>query len=114
MAQEKIIKPIEVNDENFEKEVIEKSENIPVVVDFWAEWCMPCQKLKPMLEKIEEEYKGRFVLAKINIDNGKEMAEKYGVMSIPSVKMFKKGNVTAEFTGSLPEPSVRKWIEKNL
>ena len=105
---------IDVNDNNFNELVIEQSKKIPVVVDFWASWCMPCLMLGPILEKLAEEYKGNFVLAKLNVDEARLTSQKYGVMSIPSVKMFKDGKVVDEFTGAVPEPVVRSWLDKNL
>ncbi len=103
-----------VNDSNFEKEVLEKSKEIPVVVDFWAEWCGPCKILKPMLEEIEKEYNEKFILAKANVDDCKEMAEEYGVRGIPAVKLFKDGNVIDEFVGAIPEQAIKDFIDKNL
>ena len=105
---------IEVQDDNFEKQVIQKSEKTPVLVDFWASWCMPCQILGPVLEKIAEEYKGKFILAKANVDENRENAGKYGVMSIPSVKLFKNGKIVNEFVGAMPEDAVKFWLEENL
>lgn len=105
---------IEVDDANFAEEVVEQSRSIPVVVDFWAEWCMPCLMLGPILEKIAGEYKGGFILAKMNVDRSPVMSMQYGINNIPAVKMFRDGKVNDEFIGALPESSVRSWIEKNL
>ena len=105
---------INVNDENFEKEVIEKSKTVPVVVDFWASWCAPCLMLSPILEKIAREYENKFILAKVNVDESKEKATQFGVMGIPSVKLFKNGDIVDEFTGVMPEESVKGWLDKNL
>jgi len=105
---------IEVNDNNFQEKVIEQSKNLPVVVDFWAQWCSPCLMLSPVLEKLVKEYNGKFVLAKSNIDEARNVAMQYRIMSIPSVKMFKKGKVIDGFVGVLPEPSVKEWLNKNL
>ena len=107
---------IDVTDADFNKNVIEKSKELPVVVDFWAEWCHPCKVLKPVLEKLagSEEYKGKFVLAKVNVEQAPDASEKFGISSIPNVKMFKDGKVTAEFSGSLPENKVKEWLDKNL
>ena len=105
---------IEVNDNNFEKEVIEKSKSVPVAVDFWAEWCMPCKSLGPVLEKLTKEFNGKFILAKANVDNVKLKANEYKIRSIPNVKLFKDGKVVDEFVGSLPEGEVKSWLEKNL
>ena len=105
---------IEVNDSNFQEKVIEQSAKIPVVVDFWAQWCMPCLVLSPTLERLAKEYDGKFILAKANVDETKVAAQKYEIMSIPNVKMFKNGKIVDEFVGSLPEPMVKEWLNKNI
>ena len=105
---------INVIDQNFEKEVIEKSKEIPVVVDFWAEWCRPCLMLSPTLEKFAEEYNKKFVLVKVNVDQAPQASKEYAIMSIPNVKMFKDGKVVDEFIGVMPEDSVKQWLDKNL
>jgi len=107
-------KTIKITTENFEQEVIEKSNEVPVVVDFWAPWCSPCIMLGPIIEKLAEEYNGKFILAKLNVDENPEISAKYRVMSIPSVKIFKNGEVSDEFIGLLPEDSIREWLDKNL
>jgi len=105
---------LDVTDQDFKEKVIEKSEEILVVVDFWATWCPPCIILSPILEKLAEEQKGKFVLIKVNVDQAPKTSREYGIMSIPSVKMFKQGKLTDEFLGAMPEPNVREWINKNL
>ena len=105
---------IEVNDSNFEEEVIEKSKEIPVVVDFWAQWCRPCLMLGPILEKLAKENKGKFILAKVNVDEAPLSSQKYGIMSIPNVKLFKDGKIVDEFVGAYPETFVKEWLKKNL
>lgn len=105
---------MDITDNEFEIEVIEKSKQIPVVVDFWAPWCSPCLMLSPSLEKFEEKYEGKFILAKVNVDENKEQATKYGVMGIPNVKLFKNGKLVDEFVGVMPEHEIKNWLGKNL
>jgi len=105
---------MEVNDNNFEKEVIEKSKKIPVVVDFWATWCMPCSILGPILEKLAKKYNGKFILAKVDIDQNPRMSSKYRISAVPAVKFFKNGVAVDEFIGVLPENSIKEWLDKNL
>ena len=105
---------IDVNDANFQIEVIEKSKTTPVLVDFWAEWCGPCVSLKPILEKIAKEYDGKFILAKAATDNNENAATKYGIMSIPAVKLFKDGEVIDEFVGVQPEATIKQWLDQKL
>lgn len=105
---------IEVNELNFHEKVIEKSKEIPVIVDFWAPWCGPCRMIGPILEKIALEYKGKIILAKLNVDENELLANEYGISSIPSVKLFKNGEVIDEFIGALPESTIKTWIEKAL
>jgi len=105
---------INVTDKDFKENVIEKSKEIPVVVDFWAEWCPPCKMLAPILENIAEEYEGKFILAKVNVDEAKNTSQEYRIMSLPSVKMFKNEKIIDEFAGAIPEDSVKSWVDKNL
>jgi putative thioredoxin len=114
MGVSKMETEIEVNDINFKKEVIEKSKDVPVVVDFWAEWCAPCRMLGPVLEKLAKEYGGKFILAKANVDKAREKATEYGISSIPAVKLFKGGKVVEEFVGALPEKQIKAWLDRNL
>ena len=103
---------IDVSEADFEYQVINYSQRAPVIVDFWAEWCIPCRTLGPILEKLAEESQGVFRLAKVNVDNNKNLAMRYNVHSIPSVKAFKSGIVVAEFSGLQPEPELRAFIRK--
>ena len=105
---------INVTDATFQKDVIERSKSVPVIVDFWAVWCGPCRMISPVLEKIADKYKGKIVLAKLNVDENPVTSRAYGIMSIPSVKMFKNGQVVDEFIGALPESAVESWVRRNL
>ena len=99
---------------HFDRDVLERSRVIPVVVDFWAVWCAPCRMLGPVLDALAAEADGRWELVKCDIDEEPELAASWGVMSIPAVKMFRGGEVTAEFVGALPKEQVRGWLEANL
>lgn len=99
---------------NFEKDVIERSNSIPVLVDFWAEWCAPCRMLGPILEKLAGKYRGQWELAKVNTEEHQQAAQQYGVQSIPNVKLFIDGQVVNEFVGALPEDRIEQWLKKAL
>ncbi len=103
---------LNVDEKSFEKDVIEQSYKTPVVVDFWAPWCGPCQILKPILEKLAKEY--GFVLAKVNTDENQSIAFQYGVSGIPDVRIFVNGKEVDKFVGALPEPQIRQKLEKYI
>ena len=105
---------MDATDYDFKEKVLEKSKDLPVVVDFWASWCMPCRILGPIIEKVAKDYEGKFVLAKVNVDEAPSTSQTYGIRGIPSVKMFKDGEVVDEFTGAMPEEKIKNWIESNL
>ncbi len=102
----------DVDASNFNQIVIETSRKVPVVVDFWAEWCGPCKMLKPILEKLAEEYQGKFILAKINTEQHPDLASQFGIRGIPDVKAFLNGNIADEFSGALPESAVREFLDR--
>ena len=102
----------DVSIEEFEAKVLIPAETVPVVVDFWAPWCEPCKVPKPMLEKLAEEYKGRFILAKVNSDESPELAQHFGVRSIPSVKVLFQGQLVDEFNGAIPESQIRAFLDR--
>jgi putative thioredoxin len=99
---------------NFEKEVVEKSKTIPVLIDFWAPWCQPCKSLSPVLEELARENKGRFVLVTINTDEKGELAQQFGIKSIPAVKLVFEGKIIAEFNGALPKKQIIDFLDKNI
>jgi len=101
---------VDVSESNFEYDVIEYSQNIPVLVDFWAEWCLPCKVLSPLLEKLAGEGQGTFRLAEVDVDRNKNLSIRYGVRTIPTVKAFLKGQVVAEFTGIQSEQRLIEFI----
>lgn len=103
-----------VNTTNFEKEVIQASQEKPVLVDFWAEWCGPCRVLSPLLEKLEKAYNGKWKLVKINTDEEPYLAAQFRVSGIPHCVLFYQGKVVDSFTGALPEAYIRQFLDKHI
>jgi len=104
----------DIDQQDFGREVLQRRGEVPVVVDFWAEWCGPCKVLGPTLEKVAQDLGGAFELVKIDVDANQELAAQFGIKSIPSVIAFKNGKPAAQFMGALPEIQVRQWIENLL
>ena len=99
---------------NFDTEVLEKSRQTLVVVDFWAEWCAPCRVLMPLLQSLAEDYQGKFLLVKVNTDKEQTLAAQWGIRSLPTVKLFKDGKVVDEFLGAQPESVIRTLLDQHM
>ena len=103
-----------VTGDTFEQAVLQRSHDVPVLVDFWADWCNPCRILMPLLAKLADDYKGAFHLAKVDTEDQRELAAAMGIRSLPTVRLFINGQVIDEFAGALPENEIRSFIDKYL
>jgi len=105
---------VDLDPSNFEQIVVKGSLNTPVLVDFWAPWCEPCKSLTPVLEKLAEEYQGKFILAKLNTEEHQGLAAQFGIRSIPTIKLVKDGQIADEFSGALPEQEIREFLDRHI
>jgi len=103
---------VELNDDNFDKEVLQS--DLPVFVDFWAPWCGPCQMIAPLVESLAEEYEGRCKVGKLNVDQNPRTAMRFGIMSIPTLMVFKDGKVVERIVGAVPKEVMEGIIKKVL
>lgn len=105
---------VELTEQNYDQIVAKGSYQVPVLVDFWASWCQPCQMLMPVLAKLADEYAGAFILAKLNTEEQQAIAARFGIRSIPTVKLFRDGIPVDEFMGALPEAQIRQFLDRHL
>jgi thioredoxin 1 len=105
-------KPVEIEEAKFEESVLKAS--LPVLVDFWAPWCGPCRMVAPVVEELAKEYEGKVSFVKVNVDNNQKVAGQYGVMSIPTLILFKDGKPVANIVGFRPKDELKKSLDKAL
>lgn len=103
---------LQLNDSNFNSEVISAKE--PVLVDFWAEWCGPCKRVSPVVDEISKEYQGKIKVAKLNVDEAMNTASKFGIMSIPTLMLFKGGKVVKQVVGVVSKKELKSMIDSNI
>jgi thioredoxin 1 len=101
-----------VTDESFEPEVLKS--DVPVLVDYWAEWCGPCKAVAPVLDEVAKEYSGKLKIAKLNVDENQEIPKKYGIRGIPTLMLFKNGNIEATKVGALSKSQLTAFLDSNI
>jgi thioredoxin 1 len=103
---------LHVNDNNFQAQVISSKE--PILVDFWAQWCGPCKRVSPIVEELCKEYEGKVKIAKANVDEAREVASRFGIMSIPTFMLFKDGKIVRQMVGAVSKNELRAMIDGNI
>jgi thioredoxin 1 len=106
------MKPIEVTDANFKQEVI--GSTVPVLLDFWAEWCGPCKMIAPVVEQLATEYQGKLKVGKVDVDSNQQTAMQFGIRSIPTLLIFKNGKVVDQIVGAVPKAALAEKVSKHL
>jgi thioredoxin 1 len=101
-----------INEESFEPTVLKS--DLPVLVDYWAEWCGPCKALAPLLEELAKEYDGKLKITKVNVDENQQLAKKYNIKAIPTLMLFKEGNVQASKLGMMSKPQLTAFLDSNI
>ena len=106
------MKPVEITDQNFQTEVINSS--VPVLIDFWAVWCGPCRLIAPFVEELAGEYEGKAKIGKLDVDHNPDTAMKYGIRSIPSILVFKNGEVVEQIVGAVPKKQIAQKLDAHV
>jgi thioredoxin 1 len=106
------VRPVEVSDDTFEQEVLQS--NVPVLVDFWAEWCGPCKMVSPLVDRLAEEFDGKLKVAKVNVDDNQALPARYGVRGIPTLMLFKDGDVTATKVGAVSKSHLDEFVRPHV
>jgi len=107
-------KALTFTDDSFEQDVINAEDDKPVLVDFWAEWCGPCKMVGPVVEELASEYEGKAKIGKVDVDSNPETSTKYGIRSIPSLLIFKNGEVVDQIVGAVPKSQLKKQLDAQL